>query len=68
MNCHREEFAEILQKRLLEIILEHINSNRKARFLFWTQNQLKCVWITCPSSQIKTLIYCKLKFPLWKKN
>lgn len=68
MNYHREEFGEILQKKLLEIMLEHINSNGKSRFWFWTQNQLKCVWITWPSSQIKTLIHCKWKFLLWKKT
>lgn len=68
MNHHREEFGEVLQKKLLEIMLEHINSNKKGRFWFWTQNQIKCVWITWPSSQIKTLIYCKWKFLLWKKS
>lgn len=68
MNYHTEEFGEILKKMLLEITLECINTNRKAKFWFWTQNWLKCVWITWPSSQIKTLIYCKLKFLLWKKS
>lgn len=68
MNYHREEFGEILQKKLLEIMLEHINSNRKAWFWFWTQNQLRYVWITWPSSQLKTLIYCKWKFLSWKKS
>lgn len=34
MNYHREETRDVLQKKLLEIMLEHVNSNRKARFLF----------------------------------
>lgn len=68
INYHREVFGDILQKKLFEIMLEHINTNRKARFWFWTQNQLRCVWITCASFQIKTVMHCKQKFLLRKKS
>lgn len=65
MNYHNEEFGEMLQKKLLEIMLEHININRKARFWFWTQSQLKCVWISLLTSGTANQNKCNIKMAHW---